>query len=94
MIFTEKITQEHQEYIPIAKKFPTGEQGFHSAGLILEKTVFAAVVLLYIEKRKLRTSRHVSCKIREIDKAVHKTIFERNDDESSFEVKGRLAYVE
>ena len=42
-------------------------------------------------ENKTKKSYNVSCKNREVDKAIHQAIIHRKDDEWSTEVKGRYA---
>ena len=44
-------------------------------------------------EKKTKKSCNVSCKIQEVDKAVHQAIFDRKNDKWSTEVKGRFACV-
>ena len=64
-----------------------------SGGFNFRKDCFYCGCIITERENKTKKSCNVSCKNREVDKAVHQTIFDRKDDECSTKVKGRLAFV-
>ena len=73
-----------------------GKQGLHLEGLTgfnFRKDCFYCGYAIREREKKTKKSYNVSCKNREVDKAVHQAIFDRKDNEWFTEFKGRLAFV-
>ena len=73
ILVAEGITQGYLEYIPVAQKFLTG-------GFNFRKDCFYCGYVITGREKKTKKPCYVSCKNREVDKAVHQAIFDRKYD--------------